>query len=252
MLEPTAAHILANKEQSTEQQVNTDQLILDSANTHHTRGPLMAMETVRYMEAHQINVVHQLVMRDFTSAPLNKINQKLVLLITVAYRSLSINHIQQLGDNLDRETHHEQHRSLKMREVDVELIMPSHITVLGQIFSIMANYRAGRDARWISNQLDGLVPITAEGMTHLFKTIHEKEVKDWYDEMDPKELLQLCYHTTSRLDWFVSDMTNTSLKYDTQVAITADFPQDIDLVAFHRGIQRFSKDIKKSATGGSN
>ena len=56
--------------------------------------------------------------------------------------------------------------------------------------------------------------------------------------------MQLCYHVTSRADWVVAGMTKTSLEYDAQVAITADCPQDIKLVSFHRVIQRFSEDIR--------
>ena len=47
--------------------------------------------------------------------------------------------------------------------------------------------------------------------------------------------------------------TEASLEYDTQVAIAAGRPQDIELMAFRRVIQHFSediKDIKKAATGG--
>ena len=77
------------------------------------------------------------------------------------------------------------------------MIMPSYITGFGQVFSIMANYRAGSDARWISNQSDDIVPIKAQGMTFLFDALHEKEVKDWYGDMDPSELLELYYHVTS-------------------------------------------------------
>ena len=91
-------------------------------------------------------------------------------------------------------------------------------------------------------------------MTYLFNTMHEKEVKDWYGEIDLEELLQLCYHVTSRADWFVAGMTKASLEYDTQVAIAADRPQDIKLDAFCRVVQRFSediRDIKKASTGGT-
>ena len=101
MPEPAAAHVLANKEQSVEEQVNANKLILDSANAHQTKGQVMAMETARYMEDHQINVVRQLVMGNFTSAALKKINQNTVLLSIVAYSSLSTKQIQQLGDELD-------------------------------------------------------------------------------------------------------------------------------------------------------
>ena len=72
--------------------------------------------------------------------------------------------------------------------------------------------------------------------------------------MGLEEWLQLCYHVTSRADWFVVGMTKASLEYDTQVAITADCPQDIKLDAFCRVIQRFSediRDIKKASMGGT-
>ena len=85
-------------------------------------------------------------------------------------------------------------------------------------------------------------------MTYLFNIMHKKEAKDWYDEMDSEELVQLCYHVTSTLDWFVSDVTKACLEYDNQVAITTDLPQDTKLIAFHRVIQRFSKDIKDIKT----
>ena len=67
MPEPTAAHVLANKEQSIEEQVNANKLILDSANAHQTKGQVMVMETARCMEDHHINMVCQLVMGTFTS-----------------------------------------------------------------------------------------------------------------------------------------------------------------------------------------
>ena len=76
--------------------------------------------------------------------------------------------------------------------------------------------------------------------------MHAKEVKDWYGEMNPEELLQLCYHVTSCADWFVSGMTKASIEYDTQVFIAADRPQDIEVGAFHRVVQRFSEDIEIS------
>jgi hypothetical protein len=51
-------------------------------------------------------------------------------------------------------------------------------------------------------------------MTFLFNTMHKNEVKDWYGDMGPEELLQLCYHVISGLDWFMSGMTKASLGYD--------------------------------------
>ena len=87
--------------------------------------------------------------------------------------------------------------------MDVDLIMPSHIAGLTQFFAILANYRSESDARWILNQSPSIVSITAQGMTYLFNTMHEKEVKDWYAELGLEKWLQLCYHVTSRAHWFV-------------------------------------------------
>ena len=49
----------------------------------------------------------------------------------------------------------------------------------------------------------------------------------------------------------VLGMIKASREYDTQVAIAADCPQDIELDAFHRVIKRFSKDIKDTKKGGN-
>ena len=133
------------------------------------------------------------------------------------------------------------------------MITPSRGAGVGQVFSVMANYRTGSNTRWIPNQSDDIVPITALGMTFLFNTMNKKEVKDWYGNMDPRELLELCYYVTSQLDGFVAGMMTASLEYNTLVAIVEDPPRDIELTAFRRVIQRFSediKDIKKWDTGG--
>ena len=76
--EPTAAHVLANKEQSTEERINAIKLILDFENSHCTKGHAMAMEIARSMKDHPINVVRQLVIENFTPTPLKVTNQKSV------------------------------------------------------------------------------------------------------------------------------------------------------------------------------
>jgi hypothetical protein len=84
------------------ERVNANNTFLDSSNLRRTKGQVVAMETARSMDDQPINVVHQLVMGNFTPAPLKVINQKHVLLSVVAYSSLSTEQLQQLGDNLDR------------------------------------------------------------------------------------------------------------------------------------------------------
>ena len=115
------------------------------ANLHCTKGQVMAIETSRSMEDHPINVVRQLVIENFTPAPLTMINQKYVLLSVVTYSSLSTDEIQQLGDNLNRA----KARAAQMSEkgdIDVDILMPSHVAGSGQVISIMANYRASSNA----------------------------------------------------------------------------------------------------------
>ena len=105
------------------------------------------------------------------------INQKSVLLGIVVYSSLSTDQLQQLDDNFNRAKARAVQKSDK-EDVDVDMFMPSRIVAFGQVFPIMVNYRAGRNARRISNQPNDIVPITAQGMTFLFNTMHKKEVKD--------------------------------------------------------------------------
>ena len=128
--EPTTAQVPANKEQSTKERVNANKFILDSANSNHAKVQVMTMEMTRSIEDHQINVVRQVVMGNFTPVPLKVINQKSVLLSVVAYNSLSADQIQQLSDNIDKAKAQAAHMS-DIGGIDVDMIMPSHSTGFG-------------------------------------------------------------------------------------------------------------------------
>ena len=99
--------------------------------------------------------------------------------------------------------------------------MPTHLSGLKQVFDFMANYRLASDCRWISNQSSSIVPITSQGFTFMFNTLHCAEVKEWYDAMPPEEILELSYHLTARVDYFISGMPAAGLEYGTQAAISA-------------------------------
>ena len=97
----------------------------------------------------------------------------------------------------------------------------------------MSNCRSGAsDSRWISNQSPGIVPITSQGLTFMFNTLHHTEVKEWYTAMPPSELLELSYHLTAQANYFISGMTAAGLEYGTHAAIGAGNPKDIDLEVY--------------------
>ena len=85
------------------------------------------------MEDHQINVVRQLVMENFTPTPLKVINQKSVLLSIVAYSSLYADQLLQLGGDLTRVKARAAQMSDK-GDIDVGMIMSSQIAGFGQVF----------------------------------------------------------------------------------------------------------------------
>ena len=129
----------------------------------------MAMEPARSMPDHQINVVRQMVLGSFSKTPLKKIDQKSVLLSIVSYMSLSTDQVQKLGEELDR-ARAIAAQKVDQGDVDVDLIVPSHLAGLTQVFGFMSNYRSASDSRWISNQSANVVPITTQGITY-FSTL---------------------------------------------------------------------------------
>jgi hypothetical protein len=249
---PTAAHVTANKEQTLEERVNATKLILDSANSFRTKENIMAMESARSMPDHQINLVCQTVLGNFSKTPVKKIDQKSVTASIILHMSLSADQVQKLGDELDK-ARAEAAQKKDQGDVSVDLIVPTHLAGLTQVFGFMSNYRSASDCRWISNQSSSIVPITSQGLTFMFNTLHRAEVKEWYAAMPTEELLELSYHLTARADYFISGMTAAGLEYGTQAAICAGKPEDIDLEAYRRVVERFSddiKEIKKDSTGG--
>ena len=116
--------------------------------------------------------------------------------------------------------------------MNVELIVPTHLSGLKQIFGFISNYRSASDCRWISNQPSSIVPVTSQGLTFMFNTLHCAKVKEWYAAMPPEELLELSYHLTARADYFISVMIAAGLEYGTQAAISAGHPEDINLEAY--------------------
>ena len=66
----------------------------------------------------------------------------------------------------------------------------------------------------------------------MFNTLHCADVKEWYDAMPPEKILELSYHLTSCVDYFISGMTAAGMEYGTQAAISAGKPEDIDLEAY--------------------
>ena len=117
-------------------------------------------------------------------------------------------------------------------DVNLDLIVPTHLSGLKQVFGFLANYRSASDCRWISNQSTSIVPITYQCLIFRFNTLHPAEVNEWYDTLPPEELLELSYYLTARADYFICGMTTAGLEYDTQVAINAGKPKDIDLEAY--------------------
>ena len=93
-----AVHVTVNKEQSLEERVNADKLILDSVNSFCTKENITAMESACSMSNHQINFVCQTFLGNFSKTPVKKIDQKSVNLNIISYISLSTDQVH----NLDR------------------------------------------------------------------------------------------------------------------------------------------------------
>jgi hypothetical protein len=249
---PTAAHVKANKEQTLEERVNETKVILDTANSFRTKDNIMAMESARSMPEHQVNLVRQMILGQFSKTPVKRIDQKAITAGIVAFMALSSDQVQKLGEELDK-ARAEAAQKKDQGDVNVELIVPSHLSGLKQVFGFLANYRSASDCRWISNQSSSIVPITSQGITFMFNILHRADVKEWYEAMPPEEILELSYHLTARVDYFISGMTAAGLEYGTQTAISAGKPEEIDLEAYRRVVERFSddmKEIKKASTGG--
>ena len=191
----------------------------------------MAMEFARSMPDHQINLVRQMILGHFIKIQIKKIDQKFVTAGIVAFMSLSLDHIQKLGGELDK-ARADAAQKKDQGDVNVDLIVPTHLSGLKQVFGFLTNYRSASDCRWISNQSSSIVPITSQGLTFMFNTLHRADVKEWYDAMPPEEILELSYHLTARADYFISGMTAAGLKYGTQAAISAGKPEEIDLEAY--------------------
>ena len=69
---PTAAHVIANKEQTLEERVNATKLILDTSNLFCTKENIMTMESAQSMPDHQIDLVCQRILGHFSKTPVKK------------------------------------------------------------------------------------------------------------------------------------------------------------------------------------
>ena len=186
----------------------------------------MAMESACSVPEHQINLIRQMILGQFSKTPVKK-DQNVVRAGIVAFMVLFPDQVQKLGEEFDKARAEAAQRK-DQGDVNVELIVPTHLSGLKQVFGFMANYRSASDCRWISNQSSSIVSITSQGLTYLFNTLQCAEVKEWYDTMPPEEFLELSYHLTARADYFISGMTAAGLGYGTQAAISAGKPEEID------------------------
>ena len=59
--------------------------------------------------------------------------------------------------------------------------------------------------------------------------------------MPSEELLELSYHLTAQVDYFISGMTAVGLDYGTQAAITAGKYEAIDLEAYCQVVKRLGQ-----------
>ena len=86
---PTAAHVKANKEQTLEEQVNETKVILNTVNSFCTKDNIMAMESARSIPEHQVNLVCQMVLGQFSKTPVKRIDQKAITAGIIAFVALS-------------------------------------------------------------------------------------------------------------------------------------------------------------------
>ena len=110
--------------------------------------------------------------------------------------ALSPDQVQKLGEELDK-ARAEAAQKKDQGDVSVDLIVPTHLAGLTQVFGFMSNYRSASDCCLISNQSSSIVPITSQGLTFMFNTLHCATVKEWYTVMSPEELPELSYHLTA-------------------------------------------------------
>ena len=125
-----------NKEQTLDAQVNTTKLILDTANSFCTKENIMAMESARSMPEHQINLIRQMILGQFSKTPVKKIDQKVVTAGIVAFMSLSPDQVQKLGEELDK-ARAEAAQKKDQGDVNVGLIVPTRLSGLKQVFGFL-------------------------------------------------------------------------------------------------------------------
>ena len=126
---PTAAHVKANTEQILEERVNETKVVLDKANSFGTKDTIMAMESARSMPEHQVNLVRQMILGQFSKTQVKRIDQKAVTAGIIAFMSLSLDQVQKLGDELDKARAEAAQKKVQ-GEVNVELIVPTHLSGL--------------------------------------------------------------------------------------------------------------------------
>ena len=104
----------------------------------------------------------------------------------VAFMRLFPDTFQKLGEELDKAIA-EAAQKMDQEDMRVDLIVPTHLAGLTQVFGFMSNYRSASDCRWISNQSSSIVPITSQCLTFIFNTLHRVEVKEWYTAIPPSQ-----------------------------------------------------------------
>ena len=156
----------------------------------------MATESARSVPNHQINRVSQMILGNFSKTCVKKVDQNIVTVGIIAFMLLSADHVQKLGDELDK-ARAEAAQKIYHGDMSVDLIVATHLAGLTWVFGFMSNYRSANNCRCIPKQSSRIIPITSQDLTFMFNTLHCAEVKEWYDAMPPEELLELSYHLTA-------------------------------------------------------
>jgi hypothetical protein len=117
------------------------------------------MELVSSMPDHQTNFACQTALGNFSKTLVKKIDQKSVTLSFISYTSLSAEQIQKPGEDLDK-TRAVSTQKVDQGDMDVDMIVPSHLAGLTQVFDFMSNYCSASEYYCISNQSPSIVPIT--------------------------------------------------------------------------------------------
>ena len=138
-------------------------------------GLVSVMATHRNMADHDSQMVRQLTLGHFAQLPMQILDKKRVKLGIAHWLLLSAEKLKNNKDAFERAEARAGHQTVD-DDVCVELILPEHMTRMGEVFAVLCNFLSDSDAMWISTN-EKKCPIITQAMNYMFALFHERDVK---------------------------------------------------------------------------